>query len=154
MHAALSVVLVLAIGMGAATSGWADMQRDKLTLVTRSGDHVVTLEVAETAEEKARGLMFRRSLGEDAGMLFPYLPPQEATMWMRNTYISLDMVFIRADGLVHRIEAGTEPFSERTIASGGPVAAVLELSAGTAKRIGLAPGDRAVHKFFPASAPK
>lgn len=69
-------------------------------------------------------------------------------MWMRNTYISLDMIFIRADGIVHRIEAGTEPFSEAVIASHGNVAAVLELKAGIAAKVGLKPGDKVVHRLF------
>lgn len=94
------------------------------------------------------GLMFRTSLADNAGMLFPYSPPQEATMWMRNTYISLDMIFIRADGTVHRIEKGTEPFSERVIASGGTVAAVLEVRAGIADKIGLQPGNLVRHPMF------
>ncbi len=132
----------------AVTEGRAEMRRDPLKLVTGSGEHSFQVEVANTSEEKARGLMFRRSLADDAGMLFPYEPPQEATMWMRNTYISLDMVFIRADGIVHRIEEGTEPFSERVIASGGDVLAVLELRAGIAAKIGLKAGDRVFHPLF------
>jgi uncharacterized membrane protein (UPF0127 family) len=131
-------------------SGTADakMRREPLTLVTAGGEHTFEVEVASTPEEKAMGLMFRTSLADGAGMLFPYSPPQEATMWMRNTYISLDMVFIRTDGIVHRIEARTEPFSERVIASRGDVAAVLELRAGTAERLGLKPGDRVRHAMF------
>lgn len=124
------------------------MRIDVLKLITASGTHSFQIEVAETAAEKARGLMFRRTLADDAGMLFPYAPPQEATMWMRNTYISLDMVFIRQDGAVHRVESGTEPFSEDVIASNGDVAAVLELKAGTAQRIGLKAGDKVIHKLF------
>jgi uncharacterized protein len=147
-HAAL-FALVFACFFLAVGDGLADMRRDKLTLVTSTGKHVFDVEIAETPEDKARGLMFRRSLADDAGMLFPYgPPPQEATMWMRNTYISLDMVFIRGDGIVHRIEHGTEPFSERVISSEGPVSAVLELKAGIANRIGLKPGDRVVHATF------
>ena len=126
------------------------MRTDTLKLITASGEHAFTIEIAESPDEKARGLMFRRSLADTAGMIFPYEPPQEATMWMKNTYISLDMVFIRADGTVHRIEAGTEPFSEAVIASGGDVAAVLELKAGIAARIGLKAGDRAVGWQFKA----
>lgn len=126
------------------------MRREALTLVTASGEHVIDVEIAETAEEKTMGLMFRTSLADDAGMLFPYSPPQEATMWMRNTYISLDMVFIRADGVVHRIERRTEPFSERIIASLGNVTGVLELKAGSADRLGLKPGDRVRHRLFGA----
>jgi uncharacterized membrane protein (UPF0127 family) len=142
---------MMAIAILAAGTGRADMRKDVLKLVTAGGEHAFQIEVAETAEQKARGLMFRRSLASDAGMLFPYTPPQEATMWMRNTYISLDMVFIRADGIVHRIEAATEPFSETVIASHGDVAAVLELVAGTASRIGLKPGDKVLHSLFKTS---
>lgn len=126
----------------------AKMRRETLALVTGAAEHVIQVEVTSTPEEKAMGLMFRTSLADDAGMLFPYTPPQEATMWMRNTYISLDMVFIRADGIVHRIQANTEPFSERVIASRGTVAAVLELKAGSAARLGLKPGDRVRHPLF------
>jgi uncharacterized membrane protein (UPF0127 family) len=124
------------------------MRHETLTLVTSTGQHPIEIEVAETPQEKAKGLMFRRSLSAEAGMLFPYLPPQEATMWMKNTYIPLDMVFIRADGVVHRIEANTEPFSERVIASKGDVAGVLELKAGVAQSLGLKPGDRVLHRLF------
>lgn len=151
-RAAIFAALLLFVGLAAAVAGaslgQAEMRKDVLKLVTSSGEHTFKIEMALSGEEKARGLMFRRSLADDAGMLFPYEPPQEATMWMRNTYISLDMVFIRADGVVHRIEAGTEPFSEAVIASGGDVAAVLELKAGIAGRIGLKPGDRTLHSLF------
>jgi uncharacterized membrane protein (UPF0127 family) len=138
----------LAMGLGCALPVQAEMRRETLKLITASGEHTFDVEIAETAEQKAKGLMFRRSLPESAGMIFPYEPPQEATMWMRNTYISLDMVFIRADGIVHRVEFGTEPFSEAVVASHGDVAAVLELKAGVASRIALKAGDRAVHKLF------
>ena len=134
--------------MLAAGTADAEMRRQPLTLTTAGGEHVFEVEIASTPEEKAMGLMFRTSLAGNAGMLFPYSPPQEATMWMRNTYISLDMVFIRADGIVHRVEPRTEPFSERVIASRGDVAAVLELKAGTAERLGLKPGDRVRHALF------
>ncbi len=126
----------------------AKMRRETLALVTGAAEHIIQVEITSTPEEKAMGLMFRTSLADDAGMLFPYTPPQEATMWMRNTYISLDMIFIRADGIIHRIEANTEPFSERVIASRGSVAAVLELKAGSAARLGLKPGDRVRHPLF------
>ena len=147
--AALFVFVHLAVPPGGAAPLRAEMRKDILKLITASGEHSFQVEVAETAEQKSRGLMFRRSLADDAGMIFPYLPPQEATMWMRNTYISLDMVFIRGDGIVHRIEVGTEPFSEAVIASNGDVAAVLELKAGISQKIGLRPGDKVVHRLFP-----
>jgi uncharacterized membrane protein (UPF0127 family) len=128
------------------------MRREPLTLVTATGEHVINVEVAQTAEEKALGLMFRSSLPEQTGMLFPFDAPQEVSMWMRNTYVSLDMVFIRADGGVHRIESRTEPLSERVITSGGPVTAVLELAAGVAARLGLKAGDRVRHPHFGTAA--
>lgn len=121
---------------------------DQLTIVTASGEHTVDIEVAETEEDKALGLMFRTSLGPGRGMLFPYPGAQEVTMWMRNTLISLDMVFIRADGTVHRVEEHTEPMSERLIQSQGAVAAVLELDAGAARRLGIVPGSKVRHRHF------
>lgn len=113
-------------------------------LQTDTGEHAYTVEIAETPQEKARGLMFRRSMPKDRGMIFLHDPPRRATMWMRNTYISLDMIFISERGTVIRIEANTEPFSTDVIDSGDIASAVLELNAGEAARIGLKPGDRVV----------
>jgi len=121
---------------------------ERLELVTASGVHALDVEIAATPEKQALGLMYRTSLPDTKGMLFPHKEPRELTMWMRNTYIPLDMVFIRADGTVHRIEARTEPFSERVIASGGPVSAVLEIAGGAAERMGLKPGDKVRHSVF------
>ena len=134
--------------MAIAPSAEAKFRKDKLTLKTSSGEHVIEVEIAVTNEEKSLGLMYRASVPPDTGMLFPYDRPQELTMWMRNTYASLDMLFIRADGTILRIEYGTEPMSERVIASRGPVTAVLELAAGEAKRLAVMPGDRVLHATF------
>lgn len=132
----------------------AKMRVDRLWLVTGPGQETpIDVEIAEEPKEKALGLMFRTELPEGTGMLFPYERPQEVTMWMRNTYIPLDMVFIRADGVVHRIEAHTQPMSEEIIASDGPVSAVLELPAGAAAKLGLKPGDRVRHARFGAKKP-
>jgi len=117
---------------------------DTLILETASGEHRYTVEIASSDRERAKGLMFRRSLPETGGMIFIYDPPQPVAMWMRNTYISLDMIFIAPDGTVRRIETNTEPFSTDIIPSGGAVAAVLELNAGEAEKVGLKPGDRVV----------
>jgi uncharacterized membrane protein (UPF0127 family) len=114
-------------------------------LKTDSGEHSSTVDVAESDGDRRLGLMFRRTLPETSGMLFLYEPPQAAAMWMRNTYIPLDMIFISAGGLVHRIQANTEPFSTDLIPSGGDVAGVLELNAGQAAKIGLKPGDRVIY---------
>jgi uncharacterized membrane protein (UPF0127 family) len=132
------------------------MQRETLKLVTANATHAIDIEIADTPAEKAQGLMFRTRLDDKNGMLFFYEAPQEITMWMRNTYIPLDMVFIRADGTVHRIESRTEPLSEDIIASRGNVTACLELAGGAAERLGLKPGDRVEHRYFQATgkAPK
>ena len=124
------------------------MRHDILTLATATGEKKIDIEVAVTINEQTHGLMFRTALPDTSGMLFPYSPPRELTMWMKNTYLSLDMVFIRADGIVHRIEARTEPLSETVISSNGAMAAVLELAGGAAERLGLKPGDRVI--FAPA----
>lgn len=150
--APLLVVLAL-LATGLAQSAHA-MRLEKLKLITQRGEHVIDVEVTETPAEKAQGLMFRTRLPDTSGMLFFYDTPQEITMWMRNTYIPLDMVFIRADGTVHRIEAMTEPLSERIIGSGGDATACLELAGGAAERLGLKPGDRVEHRLFkPAAKP-
>ena len=157
LRAALALVLVTTLATflvfcpGASTFAQADMQRETLKFVTATGTHDFKIEVANTMQEKSRGLMFRRNMDDDAGMLFPYEPAQEITMWMKNTYISLDMVFIRADGIVHRIATATEPFSEAVIASKGDARAVLELKAGIAAKIGLKTGDRVLHPLFGTS---
>ena len=129
----------------------ARMRVDKLWLVIGAGQETpIDVEMAETPKEKELGLMFRTELADNQGMLFPYGAPQEVTMWMHNTYIPLDMVFIRADGTVHRIEQRAEPLSDRIISSEGQVSAVLEMAGGAAERLGLKPGDRIRHPLFGA----
>ncbi len=114
-------------------------------LKTATGDHSFNIEVMVTEEERELGLMFRRSLPENSGMLFLYDPPQPATMWMKNTLIPLDMVFISADARVHRIEQNAEPFSTTLIPSDGDIVGVLELNAGEAGKIGLRRGDKVIY---------
>jgi len=126
----------------------APSHEERLELVTASGVHSIDVEIAATPEKQALGLMFRTSLPDSKGMLFQHDRPRELTMWMRNTYIPLDMVFIRADGTVHRIEAHTKPLSEEIISSGGVVSAVLEIAGGAAERMGLKAGDRVRHPYF------
>ncbi|NJM55700.1 MAG: DUF192 domain-containing protein [Verrucomicrobiae bacterium] len=124
------------------------MARDTVWLVTGGKELPIEVEIAATAEESAMGLMYRTELAENQGMLFPSPYPRELSMWMRNTFIPLDMVFIRADGVVHRIEAMTEPHSEAIISSKGLVLAVLELKGGAAARLGLKAGDVVRHATF------
>jgi uncharacterized membrane protein (UPF0127 family) len=140
---ALLVALVLAIGR---TPGRA--ADDTLEIVSKTGVHVFSVELAVTDEQRARGLMERRSLPEGRGMLFKFEPDQVIQMWMHNTYISLDMIFIRSDGRILRIAENTTPLSDRIISSGAAASGVLEVIAGTARKLGIAPGDRVAHPWF------
>lgn len=119
-------------------------------LVIVSGDerHEFQVELALTPAERSRGLMYRRSMPADHGMLFDFEREEMVSMWMRNTYISLDMLFIRTDGSIARIAQHTEPLSERTISSGEPVRFVLELNAGTSEQLGISAGDRVDHRLL------
>ena len=108
---------------------------------TATGTHKFSVEVAATPAEQETGLMFRRALAPDRGMIFPYDPPQDVAFWMKNTLIPLDMLFIRADGHVARIAANTVPMSLEPVPSGEPVGAVLEIAGGRAAQIGIKPGD-------------
>ena len=119
-----------------------------LEIVTRNGVQVFSVEMATTEEEKQTGLMYRKELADGKGMLFDFNPGQEVSMWMKNTYVSLDMIFIRADGRILRIAENTEPLSTRIISSKGPARAVLEVVAGTAQKYGIRPGDRVGHPLF------
>lgn len=119
-----------------------------LEIVTKSGVQVFSVELAATEDEKTTGLMYRKELPDGKGMLFDFSPEQQVSMWMKNTYISLDMIFIRPDGRVLRIAENTEPLSTKIIPSGGPAKAVLEVIAGTARKYGIQPGDRIAHPLF------
>jgi hypothetical protein len=121
-----------------------------LEIVSKTGVHAFAVELATNGEERSRGLMFRKELPEGRGMLFDFERDQPVAFWMRNTYISLDMIFIRGDGRILRIAENTEPLSERLIPSGGSVRAVLEVVAGTAHKLGIAAGDHVESPIFSA----
>jgi uncharacterized membrane protein (UPF0127 family) len=112
-----------------------------LTIHSKSGVHRFTVEVAATPEQQERGLMFRRSLAPNHGMIFPYQPPAPVGFWMRNTLIPLDMVFVRADGRIARV-ATAKPLDETVVPAGEPVVLVLEIAGGRAAQLGIAAGDR------------
>jgi uncharacterized protein len=111
-----------------------------LTIRSKTGVHRFTVEVAATAEQQERGLMFRKSLAGDRGMIFPYEPAQEVAFWMKNTLIPLDIVYIRSDGTIVRI-TNAEPMDITPLPSGEPVTAVLEIAGGRAKALGIKEGD-------------
>jgi hypothetical protein len=129
----------------------ADLQQfptSELTIISASGPHRFKVELAETPAQMTQGLMFRTSLPPDAGMLFDYRQPTAATMWMRNTLIPLDMLFVDAQGRIVNIHERAVPQSLDVIAAAEPVRAVIELNGGTAARLGIEPGDRVVHPIF------
>jgi uncharacterized membrane protein (UPF0127 family) len=130
-------ILVLAAPAPAQT---ANLQ--KIEIAGKSGSHSFLVELAVNEQERARGLMFRKELPDGRGMLFDFKQERDVGFWMENTYIPLDMIFIRADGTIRRIAANTEPLSERTVPSGGPVRYVLEVIGGTARKLGIEPGDK------------
>ena len=144
LRAALAVAVLALLVLQPAVAA----EEQTLEIVTRSGVYPFTVELAVTDEERSKGLMYRRELPEGRGMLFDFKQDVNATMWMKNTFISLDMIFIRADGRIHRIAESTEPESTKVIAAGAPVRAVLEVVAGTAKKLGIRPGDRVAHPLF------
>jgi uncharacterized membrane protein (UPF0127 family) len=140
---ACAVLFVMSAACLVASSPTArSAEQQTLEIASKSGVHVFAVELAVTDEERARGLMYRRSVPESYGMLFDFKRDQEVTMWMRNTYVSLDMLFIQSDGRIRRIAENTETESDKIISSGGPVRAVLEVVAGTARKFGIEPGDR------------
>ena len=112
------------------------------------GRHRVTVEIARTDQERARGMMERSSLPQEAGMLFLFAQSADHGFWMKNTFIPLDMIFIRSDGRILRIAENTEPHSEKIISSGGLAKGVLEVIGGTARKYGIQPGDRVAHPLF------
>jgi uncharacterized membrane protein (UPF0127 family) len=129
----------------------AQLQRfatSELTIVSSTGPHHFAVEVAETPAQMQQGLMFRRTMAADAGMLFDYKIPTVATMWMRNTLIPLDMLFVDAQGRIVNIRERAVPESLDVIAAAAPVRAVIELNGGTAARLGIASGDQVQHPIF------
>jgi len=143
--AALALTLAACKGQGAseapavhAESGLAVVP---LTITSGGKVHRFRVELAQTSEEQAKGLMFRTKLGPDEGMLFPMEPPRPASFWMRNTVIPLDLLFVAPDGRIANIAANAKPYDEMQLKSAGPVKAVLELPGGRAAELGIAAGD-------------
>ena len=143
----LAAILVIA-GFAVASAPVRAASFQPLEIVTKNGVQVFSVEVATTDEEKQTGLMYRKELADGKGMLFDFNPEQEVSRWMKNTYVSLDMIFIRADGRILRIAENTETLSTKIIASHGLARAVLEVPAGTAQKYGIRPGDRVGHPLF------
>ena len=140
------ILIVLLVAAGPVRPA----SQQTLEIASKTGVHAFSVEFVETDADRAKGLMYRKELPKGRGMLFDFHREQDVAMWMQNTYISLDMLFIRGDGRILRIAENTEPLSTRIISSGGPVRAVLEVIGGTARKLGLAPGDRVAFPIFNA----
>src|ERR1700728_3230598 len=143
----ISLALAGSLWMSAGEGARAESIQP-LEIVTKTGVHVFSVEMATTEDEQHTGLMYRKELAEGKGMLFDFTPEQEVSMWMKNTCISLDMIFIRADGRILRIAENTDPLSTKIIPSNGLCKGVLEVIAGTAQKYGIKPGDRVGHPLF------
>ena len=144
-----SPLLAALVALFLAAGALAQPQKfEPLTVVSGSARHAFQVEVMREEADRAQGLMYRRSLAPDRGMLFDFGRVEPVSMWMKNTYLSLDMLFIRPDGTIARIAADTEPLSTQTISSGEPVVGVLEVPAGTAARLAIKAGDRVEHPMF------
>ena len=144
---ALAIMLAFPVGCSTGSLGSTAAQAAELiplTIKTSKGERKFRVEIARTSEEQARGMMFRESLPADGGMIFPLIPPRYASFWMKNTLIPLDMIFIRSDGTIERIEPETVPHSLQPSSSGEPVAAVLEIDGGMAAKLGIAEGDTVI----------
>jgi uncharacterized membrane protein (UPF0127 family) len=128
-----------AVELGRSPAG---LEQVPLTIISGAKTHRFTVELARTEEEQATGLMNRSTLAPDHGMIFPFEPPREASFWMKNTLIPLDMIFVRADGTIANIEVNTVPMSLQPVYSDGSVAAVLEIAGGRAAELDIKAGDK------------
>ncbi|MGH6949726.1 MAG: DUF192 domain-containing protein [Vitreimonas sp.] len=157
-HAARAAALAILMAFAACAqsetkveeSGGAAVETEQVTIDTANGPVRFTVEIADDNQERARGLMFRESLGDDRGMLFHFQEPEHASFWMRNTQISLDIIFIGVDGRILNIAERTTPYSEESVPAAGLTRGVLEIRGGLARERGIRAGDRVRHRIFPS----
>ena len=134
------VILTLALLLPGQAIG-AACAPDQLDLRWQGGKAHLSVEIADDAAERAKGLMFRTKMGADEGMIFPMDPPRGAAFWMKNTVLPLDILFVGVDGKVSNIAANAKPYDETPLPSVGLAKGVLELNAGRAAQLGIVPGD-------------
>jgi uncharacterized protein len=142
------LVAVLLPAPVAAAPASITFEESSLTIDAEHDSFEFQVELAVSPAQRSQGLMFRESLEEDRGMLFDFGRPQVASMWMRNTYVPLDMLFIDEAGRITQIAENTQPLSDTVVASREPVRAVLELRGGVSAKLGIEPGDRVIHPLF------
>jgi uncharacterized membrane protein (UPF0127 family) len=146
------VLLAYCAALGSTTTPVRAAGQDTIDIVTRTGVHAFSVELATTPAEQERGLMYRKELPEGRGMLFDFQPTQQVSFWMHNTYIPLDMIFIAADGHIVHIAENAKPMSDDLIPSVHPVRAVLEVIGGTVRKFGIASGDHVTGSIFGKSS--
>ena len=145
---AAALLLPAIAGFAATAAPARAAAQDTLEIVSSSGVHAFAVELATNDAERERGLMYRKELPEGHGMLFDFQIEQPVAFWMHNTYIPLDMIFIAGDGHIAHIAENAKPLSDALIPSGGPILAVLEVIAGTARKFSIAVGDRVSGSIF------
>ena len=144
---ATALIFAYCVFLGATAPARAFGQ-DTIDIVTQSGVHAFSVELATNNTERERGLMYRKELPEGHGMLFDFQTEQPVQFWMHNTYIPLDMIFIAGDGRIVHVAENAKPMSDDLIPSMHPVRAVLEVIAGTVHKFGIATGDRISGSIF------
>ena len=150
-HLAISAVLALSLSAPVLAADPEPIDfgpTEKLVILSETGANTFDVEVADTLKEQARGMMYRESVPPMTGMLFEFEEPKVATIWMKNTAVSLDILFVRSNGKILKIEHSATPYTLRNSSSEAPVAAVLEIGAGQSLELGIKPGDRIAHEFF------
>ncbi len=135
-------------GMVAAGHKVKKLRVEPVLIETQGGIITIQTEIADKKEDQITGLMYRKAMGADEGMLFVYEVVQDITMWMKNTVLPLDMVFISSDGRISHIAYSAQPFALDIIPSNGPAKAVLEINAGIADKLGIKVGDKVLHSVF------
>ena len=144
----IAALLVLFINMHCAVWAQEPPKIEPITISTQKASTMISAEIADTSELRERGLMFRHILPNDQAMLFDFESPRPAAMWMKNTYMSLDMLFVREDGTIAALAENTVPKSLDTISVQEPVRGVVELAAGTIKKLGIRQNDKVFHRIF------
>lgn len=147
MHTLIYLSLLLAAAPAVVTAPAAP-QAEEVVVETAKGERKFAVEVVREEKDRNRGLMFRHELAEGSGMLFDYDPPQQISFWMKNTFLSLDIVFIGVDGRILNIAEKTTPLSLERLPADGKARGVLEINGGLSAKLGIKPGDRVRHPLF------
>ncbi len=136
------LILIVVLFLAACTN------QNSATIITKNGKtHKFTIEIADTPELRAKGLMFVQNLAPNSGMLFDFKTEQQVAFWMQNTFIPLDIIFIAANGEIKNIHVNARPQDPTAIPSDGPVRFVLEIPGGRTLELGIAKGDKLEHSL-------